>query len=80
MSIHDIKILDEKGKEFGLSRNDFKEFLKCYELDNLTTILENIKKQWLELNPNYKVELYDDEKCLFFLNKHYGIDQTKQNK
>lgn len=34
--------------------------------------LENIKKQWLELNPNYKVELYDDEKCLFFLNKHYG--------
>lgn len=34
--------------------------------------LENIKNQWLELNPDHKVELYDDEKCLCFLEVHYG--------
>lgn len=34
--------------------------------------LENIKNQWLELNPEYKVKLYDNSKCLNFLELHYG--------
>jgi len=34
--------------------------------------LENIKNQWLFLNPDYKIELYDDSKCLIFLEKYYG--------
>jgi hypothetical protein len=34
--------------------------------------LKNIKKQWEDLNPEYKVELYDDEMCIEILNKYYG--------
>lgn len=34
--------------------------------------LEPIKKQWIELNPTYRVELYDDARCLSFLQEHYG--------
>jgi hypothetical protein len=34
--------------------------------------LENIKQQWLELNPGYNVELYDDSRCLKFLDSYYG--------
>lgn len=34
--------------------------------------LEAIKKQWLDLNPDYSVELYDDAKCLEFLLENYG--------
>jgi FkbM family methyltransferase len=34
--------------------------------------LEKIKKQWLDLNPGYTVELFDDERCLKFLNETFG--------
>lgn len=34
--------------------------------------LENIKHQWLQLNPEYQIELFDNEKCLHFLQENYG--------
>jgi len=34
--------------------------------------LENTKNQWIKLNPNYKIELYDDDRCLQFLNDNFG--------
>jgi len=39
-----LKILEDEGKELGVTRDDFKEFLNCYELQNLTYIIEDIKK------------------------------------
>jgi mannosyltransferase OCH1-like enzyme len=34
--------------------------------------LLKIKKEWEYLNPEYKVELYDNEMCLEILDKYYG--------
>ena len=34
--------------------------------------LENVKNQWLMLNPEYRVELYDDTRCITFLNEYFG--------
>jgi mannosyltransferase OCH1-like enzyme len=34
--------------------------------------LIKVKKEWEYLNPEYKVELYDDERCLNVLYKYYG--------
>jgi mannosyltransferase OCH1-like enzyme len=34
--------------------------------------LENVKSEWLQLNPNYIVELYNDERCITFLNTYFG--------
>lgn len=34
--------------------------------------LENIKNQWLELNPEYKIKLFDDKGCLEFLYENFG--------
>ena len=39
-----LKTLEEEGKDLGVTRDDFKEFMGCYELQNLTSILEDIKK------------------------------------
>jgi len=40
-----LKSLEEKGKDLGVTRNDFKEFLSSYELENLTSIIEEIKSK-----------------------------------
>lgn len=34
--------------------------------------LETVKNQWLTLNPNYRVELYDDNRCTQFLTENFG--------
>ncbi len=34
--------------------------------------LINVKEQWENLNPEYKVELYDDKRCIEILSKYYG--------
>lgn len=34
--------------------------------------LEYSKSQWLKLNPKYRVELYDNSRCVDFLNYHFG--------
>ena len=34
--------------------------------------LKNIQSQWNYLNPEYAVELYDDDRCVEFLYKYYG--------
>jgi len=39
---------------------------------NINDKLQSVKKQWEDLNPEYKVELYDDERCIYFLEKYYG--------
>lgn len=39
--------------------------------------LLNVKKQWEDLNPEYKVELYDDERCIEVLHNYYGEKFTK---
>ena len=39
---------------------------------NIDEKLIKIKQQWEQLNPDYKIELYDDERCLIFLEKYFG--------
>ena len=39
-----LKILEEEGKDLEVKRNDFKEFMSRYELQNIPFILEDIKK------------------------------------
>jgi len=39
---------------------------------NITDKLQNVKKEWEDLNPDYKVELYDDRRCIELLEKYYG--------
>jgi|LauGreSuBDMM15SN_2_FD.fasta_scaffold00230_2 hypothetical protein len=34
--------------------------------------LQEIKQQWLQLNPDYEVELYDNTRCKDFLRSHFG--------
>ena len=39
-----LKVLEEDGKELDVKREDFKEFMNCYELQNIPFIIEDIKK------------------------------------
>ena len=39
-----LKILEEEGKDLNIKREDFKEFMSCYELQNIPFIIEDIKK------------------------------------
>ena len=39
-----LKVLEEEGKEIEVKRDDFKEFMSCYELQNIPFIIEDIKK------------------------------------
>jgi hypothetical protein len=39
-----LKVLEEEGKYLDIKREDFKEFMSCYELQNIPFILEDIKK------------------------------------
>jgi hypothetical protein len=39
-----LKQLEDEGKEISIKRDDFKEFLNCYELQNISFIIEDIKK------------------------------------
>ena len=34
--------------------------------------LLKVKKQWEDLNPEYRIEVYDDEKCIQIIRQHYG--------
>lgn len=34
--------------------------------------LKNVANQWKQLNPEYTIELYDDIRCLDFLQNHYS--------
>ena len=40
-----VKWLQRFEREYGIPRESFKEFLVAYELSNITTIIEEIKKQ-----------------------------------
>lgn len=51
----------------------YPEFDKTIYITHKTTDkLTIIKEQWTLLNPTYKVELYDDKRCLDFLSCHFG--------
>jgi FkbM family methyltransferase len=39
---------------------------------NINDKLLKVKKEWEVLNPEYKVELYDDARCIELLEKYYG--------
>lgn len=39
-----LKQLEDEGKDIEVKRDDFKEFLNCYELQNISFIIEDIKK------------------------------------
>ena len=39
-----LKQLEDDGKDISISRDDFKEFLSCNELQNISFIIEDIKK------------------------------------
>ena len=39
-----LKVLEQEGKELEVKREDFKEFMSCYELQNIPFIIEDIKK------------------------------------
>ena len=42
-----------------------------------TDSLQNIRDQWYDLNPEYHVELYDDNRCINFLQSHFGEKYSK---
>lgn len=39
-----LKELEKEGSELSIKREDFKEFMACYELQNIPFIIEDIKK------------------------------------
>lgn len=51
-----------------------KNFDKIIHITNKTIDdkLLKVKKEWLDLNYEYKIELYDDVRCLEILHKYYG--------
>lgn len=70
MDIHRMRyIIDSK-----ITYLIYPNFDKIIHITNKTIDdkLLKVKNEWLELNPEYKVELYDDERCLELLNKYYG--------
>jgi hypothetical protein len=55
--------------ELFTTKNIPKKIYMCYK--NITD-LEKYSKNWKKLNPDYKIELYDDERCKDFLLKEYS--------
>lgn len=39
--------------------------------------LEHVKNEWIRLNPNYLVKLYDDAMCIEFINQHFDKKYTE---
>ena len=52
-------------------QNNFNKFIYITHKTINDKILQ-IKKEWEILNPEYTVELYNDEKCIELLNTYYG--------
>ena len=46
-----------------------KNIFICYK--DLSTI-EKYSLNWKKLNPDWKIHLFDDKKCIYFLEKTYG--------
>ena len=46
-----------------------KNIFICYK--DLSTI-EKYSLNWKKLNPDWKIHLFDDQKCIYFLEKTYG--------
>jgi mannosyltransferase OCH1-like enzyme len=40
-------------------------------------VIKPYAQKWLDLNPNYTLELYDDERCQEFLIKEYSPDHLE---
>ena len=55
--------------EFLTNKKIPKKIYMCYK--NIID-LEKYSKKWKELNPEYEIELYDDERCKDFLLKEYS--------
>jgi len=74
----DIHIMRETVKKClrngNISINVCPNFDKVIHIvhKNIDDKLLNVKREWEILNPEYKVELYDDTKCIQLLQHHYG--------
>jgi hypothetical protein len=53
------------------SQNNFDKIIYITN-KNINDKLLKVKKEWEDLNPDYKVELYDDKRCIDLLEKYYG--------
>lgn len=69
MDIHQIRNIALKFNNVV-----YPDFEKKIYITNkkITNNLNIIKKEWEKLNPEYIVELYDDKRCLEFLNEYFG--------
>jgi hypothetical protein len=67
MDVHNMRqmILHIKNVDYGY-------FDKTIYLTHKNIDEKNVGTQWKNLNPEYNIELYDDQRCLDFLDKHYG--------
>lgn len=45
---------------------------RIYICDKTYDYITKSRKRWLELNPEYEVKLYDDQKCMTMIRKHFG--------
>lgn len=70
MDIHRMRnIIDNKFKSLMYPNFD-KIIYITHKIINEKLLY--VKNEWEKLNPEYKVELYDDERCIDFLYKYYG--------
>ena len=45
---------------------------KIYMCDKTYEFIEKYSQNWKKLNPDFEIELFDDEKCIQFLQDNYG--------
>lgn len=58
---------------FDIKRISLSSFPKIIHLTHKTTdLLQKSYNTWSQLNPEYEIRLYDNEKCLQELHKHFG--------
>jgi hypothetical protein len=78
--VYDIEFMDDivhffykpmKFKQYNITKTT-KIPNNIYLIHKDIGLLTKSASEWQQLNPNYNIHLYDDEKCLAFLFKFYG--------
>jgi hypothetical protein len=69
LDVHNMRQHISKIKEIHYPHFDKIIYITHKTIDDK---LRDIQRQWKDLNSEYHIELYDDNRCLDFLDKHYG--------
>lgn len=69
MDVHNMRQMVSNIKNIDYGYFDKTIYITHKIIDEKLKIIES---QWKKLNPEYQTELYDDERCLDFLDKYYG--------